>query len=373
MANEEHAREPRAPQVRVLILDPHASFRFASKAFLQAEGLAVVADLERWEGAEDVATALRPDVMLIDVSPWQTEGLELARRLSDRVEPRDRADVRESLGRDPGRLGRGRPLPRQGRHHRGCDRAGSTEATLINRLLAGLPPLVPEEVPSVVAACPLLAASAFAPASVGLHFGLVPGKRRGLISGQRFAVVIAVVAALVVPAAAKAGVATVAGGTAEYVARSGEANAVSVTFNGTDIVVRDTGARVMARRGCRRVSASEARCYPSGVSEVLVDLGDLAYTSLLEVPVFATQLGGPGNDVLNGGRQTDALDGGTGADAMSGGGDPYDHVLYDSRTAPVTITLDGVADDGEAGEGDNVGADIERATGGSGDDLIVGN
>jgi len=47
----------------------------------------VVADLERWEGAEDVATALRPDVLLIDVSPWQTEGLELARRLSVRAEP----------------------------------------------------------------------------------------------------------------------------------------------------------------------------------------------------------------------------------------------------------------------------------------------
>jgi hypothetical protein len=47
----------------------------------------VVADFERWEGAEDVATALRPDVMLIDVSPWRTEGLELARRLSVRAEP----------------------------------------------------------------------------------------------------------------------------------------------------------------------------------------------------------------------------------------------------------------------------------------------
>ncbi len=79
--------EPAAQQVRVLILDPHASFRYASKALLQAEGLAVVADLERWEGAEDVATALRPDVLLIDVSPWQTEGLELARRLSVRAEP----------------------------------------------------------------------------------------------------------------------------------------------------------------------------------------------------------------------------------------------------------------------------------------------
>ena len=32
----------------------------------------------------------------------------------------------------------------------------------------------------------------------------------------------------------------------------------------------------------------------------------------------------------------------------------------------MTITLDGVADDGEAGEGDNVGADVEGATGGAG-------
>jgi len=71
----------------VVIVDPHASFRYASKALLQAEGLAVVADLERWEGAENVATALHPDVLLIDVSPWQTEGLELARRLSVRAEP----------------------------------------------------------------------------------------------------------------------------------------------------------------------------------------------------------------------------------------------------------------------------------------------
>jgi DNA-binding NarL/FixJ family response regulator len=66
----------------VLIVDPHACFRGALKALLQTEGLAVLADLERLEGAEDAATALRPDVVLIDVSPQQTEGLELARRLS---------------------------------------------------------------------------------------------------------------------------------------------------------------------------------------------------------------------------------------------------------------------------------------------------
>jgi DNA-binding NarL/FixJ family response regulator len=66
----------------VLIVDPHASFRSACKALLQTEGLAVVAELERCEGAEDVAAALCPDVVLIDVSSEQTEGLALARRLS---------------------------------------------------------------------------------------------------------------------------------------------------------------------------------------------------------------------------------------------------------------------------------------------------
>jgi DNA-binding NarL/FixJ family response regulator len=84
---EEDGSERRARSVRVLIVDPHASFRVASKALLQTEGFAVVADLEGWEGAEDAVTALRPDVMLIDVSPWQTEGLELARRLSSLEEP----------------------------------------------------------------------------------------------------------------------------------------------------------------------------------------------------------------------------------------------------------------------------------------------
>jgi two-component system, OmpR family, response regulator MprA len=87
MDNQQHGRKPVAQQVRVLIVDPHACFRSASKALLQTEGLAVVADLDRPDGAEDVATALRPDVVLIDISPQQTEGLALARRLSAHTEP----------------------------------------------------------------------------------------------------------------------------------------------------------------------------------------------------------------------------------------------------------------------------------------------
>jgi DNA-binding NarL/FixJ family response regulator len=82
----ESAQDGRKP-IRVLIVDPHASFRGACKALLQTEGVVVVADLERSDGAEDVATALRPDAVLIDVSPQHTEGLELARRLSVSEQP----------------------------------------------------------------------------------------------------------------------------------------------------------------------------------------------------------------------------------------------------------------------------------------------
>jgi DNA-binding NarL/FixJ family response regulator len=87
MENEKQERKRAAQQVRSLIVDPHASFRSACKALLQTEGVAVVADLERHEGAEDVVTALRPDVVLIDVSPPRSEGLELARRLSAHAHP----------------------------------------------------------------------------------------------------------------------------------------------------------------------------------------------------------------------------------------------------------------------------------------------
>jgi DNA-binding NarL/FixJ family response regulator len=82
MDTQEHGTKPGAQQVRVLIVDPHASFRSASKALLQTEGLAVVADLDGFEDAEDVATALRPDVVLIAISPEKTRGLALARRLA---------------------------------------------------------------------------------------------------------------------------------------------------------------------------------------------------------------------------------------------------------------------------------------------------
>ena len=109
---------------------------------------------------------------------------------------------------------------------------------------------------------------------------------------------------------------------------------------------------------------------------------------------FDTVLGGPGFDALRGDEQGDFLDGGDQADVMSGGdgndwldagpgtsagdelvgGPGTDVADYSSRpTAPLAITLDNVADDGAAGEGDNVRSDFEIVHGGAGNDRLVGS
>ena len=87
-----------------------------------------------------------------------------------------------------------------------------------------------------------------------------------------------------------------------------------------------------------------------------------------------TLTGGPGSDTLTAGLGNDVIDEGaaaSGADTIAGGSG-IDRVTYAQRAVAVTATMDGVFDDGEAGEGDTVGTDIENATGGSGDDTITG-
>ena len=74
--------------------------------------------------------------------------------------------------------------------------------------------------------------------------------------------------------------------------------------------------------------------------------------------------GGDGDDLLAGGDGPDVYLGGNGVDAVTD---------YASRAGSVTATIDDVADDGEAGEGDNVRTDVEDLAGGSGNDSITGS
>jgi serralysin len=93
--------------------------------------------------------------------------------------------------------------------------------------------------------------------------------------------------------------------------------------------------------------------------------------------------GGPGNDTLSGRGGNDVLNGGPGADTLSGGTslqflglrifEPnIDTVTYAGRTNDVFADPDGIADDGEAGEGDMLGGDFEEIVGGAGNDVLVG-
>src|SRR5688500_16941949 len=73
--------------------------------------------------------------------------------------------------------------------------------------------------------------------------------------------------------------------------------------------------------------------------------------------------GGDGNDFLRGGVGPDRVAGGKGIDTIS----------YANRISAVTVDLDGMADDGSAGENDTIRADIENIEGGEGNDRLTGS
>ena len=76
-----------------------------------------------------------------------------------------------------------------------------------------------------------------------------------------------------------------------------------------------------------------------------------------------TVIGRAGDDTVNGGPGDDALQEETaanGADVLSGG-PGRDQVDYAQRASAVSVTLNGIADDGEAGERDNVLPDVDAA------------
>jgi Ca2+-binding RTX toxin-like protein len=83
-------------------------------------------------------------------------------------------------------------------------------------------------------------------------------------------------------------------------------------------------------------------------------------------------LGGDGNDRLVGEAWNDRLAGGNGADLLDGG-DGADIADYSERGASVAVTIDGLANDGELGEGDDVRSNVEKVWGGSGSDALTGS
>jgi hypothetical protein len=106
-----------------------------------------------------------------------------------------------------------------------------------------------------------------------------------------------------------------------------------------------------------------------GESPVTV-LGSEADDTLVGSDGADALFGGGGRDVLDGRGGDDQLDGGEGADVLRGGSGT-DAVVY-STSAGVKVSLDSLANDGVAGEGDLVADDIESVFTGDGDDTLVG-
>jgi len=227
-----------------------------------------------------------------------------------------------------------------------------------------------------------------------------PGDRAGRV----VAVLAAPVLVLVLPAAAQAADVAVQNGTLRYT--SGQAaNSVQVALRLPGrFVVSDSKTKISAGAGCTSMGARRASCAMAGVTALAVDVAGGADRVSVDAAIStpATIVGGGGNDVLRGGSGNDRLEGGPGVDSLDGaagndaelggdgndtfsqgrspngadglqGGGGVDQVGYGKRKASIAVSLDGVANDGEAGEGDNVGTDVEGVGGGTRADTIIGS
>ena len=203
--------------------------------------------------------------------------------------------------------------------------------------------------------------------------------------------------------------------TLQFTAGPGETNNVTVSRSTTLYTVTDPGSTITPTGPCAAVTANTATCPVIGVSAVNLTLGDLDDHAAIDpslTPVGVTISGGAGNDTLTGGENTgdtlaggdgnDTITGGAGDDSLSGdagadnvqggagddtivsgfldgqpdvfgGGAGTDLVDYSGAGDAVNVSLDGVANDGVAGDGDNVGVDVEDITGTAKADTLTGS
>jgi DNA-binding NarL/FixJ family response regulator len=66
-----------------VIVDDHAAFRASAKTLLQDEGFQVIGEAEDGRSGLELAQALDPDLVLLDVALPDLSGLEVAERLAE--------------------------------------------------------------------------------------------------------------------------------------------------------------------------------------------------------------------------------------------------------------------------------------------------
>jgi len=184
--------------------------------------------------------------------------------------------------------------------------------------------------------------------------------------------------ALLAPASAAHATTTVSNvaGTLRIDSVGKETNVVELWQAGSEMRVRDTASPITPGFGCQLITPEIVACPYAGVTDIHATLGEGDDTINVGRWTFKPSIldGGPGADSLTGGPQNDRLIGGTGPDELNGGVNGVDTADYSARTNNLGIYADnGIADDGEYGEGDNVRWDVENILGGSGRDVLWGN
>jgi Ca2+-binding RTX toxin-like protein len=218
---------------------------------------------------------------------------------------------------------------------------------------------------------------------------------------------------------AAAAVVSVSGNELTFSAAPGETNDMALALRSDGgpvdvfIAVVDTSAALTVGTGCTLIEVHVANC--GTFASATVSLGDMDDSARMgtarteQDPSVQVRLdggdgddyllGGPLNDQVNGGPGNDSMDGWEGADTITGGpgadgfimaecsgspclpvtsadtvvgGDGIDVAEY-VRDSGVTVTLDGLANDGAPGEQDNVAADVENLAGGRGQDVLTGS
>jgi Ca2+-binding RTX toxin-like protein len=185
---------------------------------------------------------------------------------------------------------------------------------------------------------------------------------------------------LLVPAAAQATSVRIDRGTLRYSVSSGAQSTMTLTQQPGTIFVHDATAMFTASAPCQSTGSNDAVCPDPTVRAISIsgsggndrfDVATLGYPATMSGnggnDVF---IGGLGRDRLSGGDGDDTLDGGPGPDRLAGG-HGSDTITYAARTAGVSVSLDGRANDGAQGEGDYAANDVEKVIGGSGNDVLA--
>ena len=153
---------------------------------------------------------------------------------------------------------------------------------------------------------------------------------------------------------------------------------ITLTRSGTKVVVQfnDKKPRSFTASGLRgiKIDAAEGNDkvkIAAGVRGAILR-GNAGNDTLTGGDGADSLVGGDGTDILTGNNGNDTMDGGLGGDIIRGRSG-FDTVSYKTRTTAVSVSTDDVANDGAAGEADNVAFDIEAILGGAGNDTLTGN